>query len=288
MPTFSVIIPTYNHADKIGRCLQSLIDQTFEDWEAIIVNNYSEDNTIEVVNSFKDKRIKLINFKNNGIIAASRNKGIKEAIADWICFLDSDDWWYSNKLQEVISYTNDYDLVFHDLNVVNEELKITRKIIGAKYRRPIFKDLLLMGNKIANSSVAVRRDIVLSVGLLSEDPRLVAAEDYDLWLRISEKTERFKYIPKLLAVYWAGGGNLSEVSPKQVKRQIAMYKKYRDKLSEKERSIAMRSCFYPIARLFQKMGRIDWARRFYRRSLLSSRWMDRLRSIYFLTVLIFK
>ena len=64
MPTFSVIIPTYNHADKIGRCIQSLIDQTYQNWEAVIINNYSQDNTVDVVESFKDKRIKLINFKN--------------------------------------------------------------------------------------------------------------------------------------------------------------------------------------------------------------------------------
>ena len=63
-PFFSVVIPTYNHGHLIGRCLSSVLSQSFADWEAIVINNYSEDNTIEVVEGFQDARIRLVNFRN--------------------------------------------------------------------------------------------------------------------------------------------------------------------------------------------------------------------------------
>ena len=74
MPFFSIIMPTYNQANFIKAAIQSVLDQTFEDWELIIVNNYSSDETIKVISNFGDDRIKVINFRNNGIIAASRNR----------------------------------------------------------------------------------------------------------------------------------------------------------------------------------------------------------------------
>ena len=103
-PVYSVIIPTYNPGHLIGRCLSSVIAQTFQAWEAIVVNNYSQDNTIEVVEGFRDERVRLFNFSNKGVIAASRNEGIRQAGGDFIAFLDSDDWWYPKKLEIVNRY----------------------------------------------------------------------------------------------------------------------------------------------------------------------------------------
>ncbi len=74
-PFVSVVIPTYNHAKLLKKALDSVLAQTFKDWEAIVVNNFSTDDTVEVVNSFTDPRIKLLNFNNSGVIAASRNRG---------------------------------------------------------------------------------------------------------------------------------------------------------------------------------------------------------------------
>ena len=101
-PYVSVVIPTFNHAKFLKKALDSVVAQTFQNWEAVVVNNFSTDNTIEVVNSFADPRIKLFNFSNNGVIAASRNHGLKEAAGDFIAFLDSDDVWYPNKLQKCV------------------------------------------------------------------------------------------------------------------------------------------------------------------------------------------
>ena len=87
----------------------------FKTGEAIVVNNYSEDNTIDVVEGFRDERLRLVNFSNKGVIAASRNEGIGRAGGDFIAFLDSDDWWYPRKLEIVNKYAGKADVIYHNL-----------------------------------------------------------------------------------------------------------------------------------------------------------------------------
>ena len=94
-PDVSIVIPTYNHGIYLKEAIRSIIIQTFKNWECIIINNLSTDNTVDIVKSFNDPRISIINYKNNGSIAASRNKGILSARSEIIAFLDSDDYWYN-------------------------------------------------------------------------------------------------------------------------------------------------------------------------------------------------
>ena len=121
-PLVSVIMPTYNHAHFLGNALQSLLDQTYTNWEAIIIDNHSEDATDEVVRGFADPRITLLKIHNNGVIAASRNMGIRAAKGKWIAFLDSDDWWSSNKLHVCLDHINGKtDFIYHDLRIIREK-----------------------------------------------------------------------------------------------------------------------------------------------------------------------
>ena len=85
-PLVSIVIPTYNHARYLGRALQSVLDQTYINWEAIIIDNHSTDNTDQLVASFSDSRIIYLKIHNNGVIASSRNAGIREAKGEWIAF----------------------------------------------------------------------------------------------------------------------------------------------------------------------------------------------------------
>ena len=121
-PLVSVVIPTYNHAHFLGRALQSVIDQTYTNWEVIVIDNHSTDNTDGVVISFSEPRIRLIKINNDGVIAASRNLGIRDAKGDWIAFLDSDDCWYSQKLKVImatIAVDDSYDVVSNDELMIN-------------------------------------------------------------------------------------------------------------------------------------------------------------------------
>jgi glycosyltransferase involved in cell wall biosynthesis len=212
-PLFSIVIPTYNHASFINRCLDSVVAQTYSNWEAIVVNNYSEDNTIELVNGYNNYRIRLINFRNNGIIAASRNTGIREAKGEWICFLDSDDWWAPTKLQTCFEHINDHlDLVYHSLKIIGEApILFRRKTIKSwQVKTPVIIDLLVNGNPITNSSVVVRKSLLYQIGGIDENVEMVACEDYNTWLRIAQITDAFFYIPQTLGAYMVHEASISQ------------------------------------------------------------------------------
>lgn len=134
--------------------------QTYNYWEAIVVDNHSTDNTEEVIAFFADERIRHLKVHNNGIIAISRNKGIEAANGSFIAFLDADDWWSSAKLEKSLQLleTNQMDLVYHDLWFVRnlqkpEEEKLKMRV----FKESFFLNLLQKGNTVINSSVVVRK-----------------------------------------------------------------------------------------------------------------------------------
>jgi len=257
-PTVSIVIPTYNHGHLIKRCLDSVVAQTYPDWEAIVVNNFSEDDTEGVVLAVNDQRIRLVNFRNHGVIAASRNEGIRMSRGEHIAFLDSDDWWYPDKLEGVIRELASADIVFHDLDIVTPRgRRIFKRVKGRRLRRPVFTDLLIRGNPLANSSVVVRKALVDAVGGLSIDPEFVSVEDFDLWLELSKRTERFRYVDRSLGAYWQDGANVFSVSDRQVRCFDALYAKHMPRLEGPNRLLARRHHCFIKGWFFYKMGRTD-------------------------------
>ena len=211
-PLVSIVIPTYNRAREIERALKSIVAQTYSNWEALIVDNYSSDNTDDVVKTFNDSRMRLFKIHNQGIVAASRNEGINNAIGEYIAFLDSDDWWLPGKLEISLKYlSRGADLVYHDFLVATKLKQVIfyKTARTRELRIPAFDDLISNGNALINSSVVVRKDFLCAINGLSEDRNLIAAEDYDAWLRIARLGGIFKKIPHTLGYYWKGGGNLS-------------------------------------------------------------------------------
>lgn len=254
----------------MARCLQSVIHQTFSDWEAIVINNYSPDNTIEVVNSFTDPRIQLINFRNNGIIGASRNVGIWAAKADWIAFLDSDDWWYPQKLEMALGYLKCADIIFHNLHIFTPKGKKLRIIKGRRLKKPVFVDLMTGANPIATSSVIVKKNILNSRNLFSEERDLVSVEDFDLWLRLSLETEKFSHINKTLGAYWHGSDNMSAAANDQYDRISSVYKKYLPLLSSQDRFQAETTMCYLLGHIQRQRGLKQDASNLYKISLRSN------------------
>ena len=288
-PKFSIIIPTYNHASFLQKCLMSILAQSITDWEAIVVNNFSKDNTIEIVEGFKDDRIKLINFKNEGIIAASRNKGIQSSQGDIIAFLDSDDIWYPQKLETIDKLFQEADIVYHDLDIYTAKGKESfRKIKCRKLSQSPFIDLMVNGNALANSGVAIKRNIIDQVGGLCEDRALVAAEDTDLWLRISRITNKFKYIPKSLGGYFLWEGNATEVSEKQILRVKELSDRHVSFLSAEDRSRHELLLSYVLGRVKQRMGLLNDALGFLKISMRSSNIKLKFKSAFFISLIIMK
>jgi glycosyltransferase involved in cell wall biosynthesis len=207
----SVVIPTYNHAHFLKSALQSVVDQTYTNWEVIVVNNYSNDNTIDVVNGFDDSRIKLFNFKNHGIIAAGRNKGIAESSGQYIAFLDSDDIWYVDKLKQCIDKLKEgFDLVCHGEYWIKDN-GYKRAVKYGPKKRARYRSLLLDGNCISTSATVVRKKYIDKVDGFCESPEIITAEDYDLWLKLSRSNARIEFIQKILGEYRIHDMNNSKV-----------------------------------------------------------------------------
>ena len=200
----SIIIPTFNHGNYLRRALQSVLCQTYKNWEVIVIDNHSIDNTDEIIESFSDPRISYLKIHNNGVIAASRNLGIRNAKGQWIAFLDSDDWWKNNKLQLCFdSMETNVDLIHHDLVTIknNSSKSVKMKVNIFQVSPPILINLLLKGNHIQQSSVVVRKSLLEKIGFINESPEMVACEDYNTWLRIAQITDQFKFIKIKLGYY---------------------------------------------------------------------------------------
>ena len=191
-PAVTVVIPTYNSAAYLDEALKSLIAQTRRDWEAIVVDNFSNDDTMDRIARLGDPRIRAVQFKNNGIIAASRNVAIREAQAPLVAFLDADDLWLPHKLEDqvpVFAAHPDVVLVYSAAWLFGNTHPLAAEF--GVMPRPSAAALdhlaLRRQNVIAASTVVVRTDVLRAIGGLDEDPAIRTICDHDLWLRMSEQ-----------------------------------------------------------------------------------------------------
>jgi len=200
-PFVSVVMPTYNHAQYIGEAIQSVLGQTYTNIELIIVDNFSTDNTRNIISDFADQRIRYLQFANHGIIAASRNHGIGHAKGKYIAFMDSDDLWEEEKLTmqvKLAQMDERIGLVFTRFCVMSED-NDNGKIMGPK-RNFSVEDIygqLIKNNFITSSSVLARRDAVERLKGFDENPDLRCSEDFDLWLRIAREY-KVGFVPEVL------------------------------------------------------------------------------------------
>lgn len=242
-PLVSVVIPTYNHAHFLGRALNSVLGQTHTNWEVILVDNHSQDNTDEVVQGFTDSRINLLKIHNNGVIAASRNMGIHVARGEWIAFLDSDDFWYPEKLATAlkgIKEDGSIDVCSTDEIMVYEATGNGRLLQYGPYCSDFYKRLLVAGNCLSPSASLVRRKFINENNtLFREDRELVTAEDYDFWLLLARAGARFKFIHSVQGEYLIHATNNSGQAERHSQAVINVIKDHVYRLqtfqSDKER-----------------------------------------------------
>lgn len=261
-PRVSVVIPTYNHAELLRQALTSVVAQTMGDWECLVVNNHSTDNTQQVVDSFADLRIRLINFQNQGVIAASRNVGIEQARGDWVAFLDSDDLWSADKLEECLRVSGpDTAVVSHPELFVRDDIVVHSTQVATS-ERVSYKNLLFMGNCLSPSAILVRRLLLQRLGGFCTDAQIVTAEDYDLWLRIAQTAPNFAFVDKHLATYRLHDGQNSgrilkhrDASLEVLRRHLASMPWWKRFLGRCPQALAV----YAAGRSFQKAGHIRQA-----------------------------
>lgn len=280
-PLFSVVIPTYNRAEELRRCLDSLVNQTYKDFEVLVCDDGSTDHTPQIVEMFRDLlSLHYIWEENWGGPAKPRNNGIKQAKGEWICFLDSDDWWYPEKLEICSQYLDNTDILYHDLEIYSFQ-KRKQKIKSRKLKKPIILDLLKNGNPLPNSSLVIRREVLEKIGFQLEDIDIVATEDFEMLLRASMITDRFCYIDRFLGAYWVGE-NISEDVEKNISAQKKIYEKYTYLLNDKDIIRINGKWNYRIGKYKVKKQLIDEAKRYFYMSLNSNSITMKLKSSIYL------
>ena len=210
-PLVSVIVTTYNRKELLKETIDSILNQTYKNFELIVVDNYSNYDFLSHIKSFKDTRIIAYQNLNDGIIAVNRNFGIIKAKGDYIAFCDDDDLWLPQKLDKQITVLED-----SGCGMVCTMLKrfgmtnIFSKSYGIgplPFRQKTSRNDLLHSNCISNSSVLVKKSVLDEVGYFDERRSFVSLEDHDLWIRISAVT-KIQYIPEVLLLYRIHKSNL--------------------------------------------------------------------------------
>lgn len=243
MPKLSVIIPVYNVEKYIAATVQSVLDQTFQDFELLIIDDESPDQSVEICQQFKDPRIKIIHQKNRGL-GGARNKGIHQAQGDYIAFLDGDDKWLPQMIEKNIKYLEkhpDVGVSFNRSAFIDEQGDSL-----STYQMPKLKDItpsyLLRTNPIGNGSAAVfRREVLNAIKFQDNlygveedfyfDDRFRLSQDIECWLRIAIQTNwKIEGIPEVLTLYRVNSGGLSANLLKKVE--------YWEKVVERVRSYA--------------------------------------------------
>jgi GT2 family glycosyltransferase len=212
VPQFSVVIPAYNASAFIIKALDSVASQSSVDYEVLLVDDGSTDDTAARVQSWAachpEKRLQLIRQANKGI-GGSRNTGLRRATGHFVAFLDADDSWDPAKLERVNTFLGqhpDIDLVCHH-EWLDRGNGAPRRLSHGPYCS--YEDLLFKGNSISTSATAVRRSTLVAAGGFSEDMSFNGVEDYDLWLRLARNGCRIGYLPEVLGTYRVQGQGIT-------------------------------------------------------------------------------
>ncbi len=210
----SIIIPTYNRCAYLFRAIESVLSQTYQDFELLIIDDGSTDETEKnVINLIKEnKKIKYIKTPNRGVSAA-RNLGIHISTGELISFLDSDDEWLPDKLKIQIDFlqnNQDLNLVHGEEIWIRKGKRVNQKKIHKKGGGDIFSQCLDLC-AISPSTVLIRKELFHEVGYFRED--FPVCEDYDLWLRIASRYQ-VGFIPSPLILKY--GGHVGQLSSKYI------------------------------------------------------------------------
>ncbi len=207
-PLISVVIPTYNRAHVVGRAIKSVLAQTLPDFECIVVDDGSTDETVQLVEGFRDPRIRLVRLAENGGVSRARNAGIQAARGEWVAFLDSDDEWLPRKLELQLARLRDsgaprMTVVYCRCYVHDESTHLTKQT-RLVFEGDVFNHLLGGWRPPTASVCMVHRASLLGVG--GFDERLPVSEDYDLWLRLAESGSHFAAVGEPLVTKHENAG----------------------------------------------------------------------------------
>jgi len=263
--SLSVVIATYNRAHTLSRAVRSVLDQTYKDFEIVVVDDGSKDRTAEVVASFNDTRIKYIKHDRNRGVSAARNTGINATTSKYVAFQDSDDVWLPEKLDKQMAIFKEappsVGVVYTGfLKIAGGSVAYVPGPSLTKKDGRIYDSLICRGNYVTPQAAVVRRECFEKAGLFDENIRCF--EDWELWLRISECYE-FKCVDQPLVIVYGGTedsllGNLDAAA----EGLELITKKHWRNIRDKDRRL-LASYYISVANNFRSMGQFRRARNYY-------------------------
>jgi glycosyltransferase involved in cell wall biosynthesis len=187
MPLISVIIPAYNGEKTIRETIESVLNQSFKDFEILVINDGSQDATLDIINSIKDFRLKVFSYSNAGQ-AVSRNRGFSQSSGEFIAFLDADDLWTPTKLEAQLKALQDNPqaaVAYSWSDFIDEKGQFLRGASRSTLSGDVYAKLLLTDFLDNGSNPLIRRQALIEVG--GFDETLTPAEDWDMWLRLAAR-----------------------------------------------------------------------------------------------------
>lgn len=262
---FSIILPVYNAQDSIEDCLDSVLSQSFKDFELIIINDGSTDRSLalieEILSNFPAVDFQLINQENQGL-GASRNKAISEAKGQYCAFIDADDLWHEEKLASCHSYLIQDEacaVLYHSV----ENFGLRGESVRNVYPISEVQEILEKGLPIVPSAAVIKRETALAFPF-QVDPKYHGAEDLFLWLELWDEKKRFCYWSDAWSYYREDGGMSSRLE-EHLKKVEAVYDHFHQRGLYPRTTLerAMQRKFYEAARFCQKRGLHHRAHHYY-------------------------
>jgi len=208
MTDISVILPAYNADKTIGLSIESVLNQTFKKFEFIVVDDGSTDNTVNIVKSYNDNRIRTITINNSGPSKA-RNSGIKDSHGRYISFIDSDDLWAKDKLEKqiyILSRDEKYEVAYSWSLFIDENGKYIHPLKPVGFQGNVYQKMLINNFIGSGSNILVKREALESVGYFDEEIKY--GEEWDLYIRLS-RLYHFGLITEYQIYYRQNFGSLS-------------------------------------------------------------------------------
>ena len=244
MPVVSVVIPAWNVAAFIGAAIDSVLAQTFEAWEVIVVNDGSPDSPAleRVVRGYGNRPDLRYIVQENGGPSAARNVAIEAARGEYVAFLDGDDWWEPGYLAEQMAYFErdpSLDLVYCNARLVGDVLPAGRTYMDTTPSRgPVtLESLISLDSNIPTTCTMARRQAVMDAGLF--DPAIRRCEDFDLWFRMSRGGARMTYHRAVLACRRIHRSSAAADKVAMLESQVQVYRKCAGLLNRTDRAAAL-------------------------------------------------
>ena len=268
---FSIILPTYNRASTfLKQAIDSVVSQSYENWELIIIDNNSTDNTDELIKSFHNEKIKTYKIDNHGNIARSRNLGIKKSNGDYIALIDSDDFWEKDKLLHSYKHfkNSKSDGFCH-----SEYWLYPSGCQEIRHYGPnqnfLYSNLLERGNCLSLSAIVLSKNILIKVGGFSENDSFITAEDYDLWLRLAKINSKMFFSKKIMGTFRIHVDSESRNIMKNTNAVSKVIKAHciKHNLSNSIRNNSLANCWLIAGKIFQLNNEYKHACKAYFKSL---------------------